>query len=291
MGAAVRILLSPTFVRLAAVLLSTLAAFVVAIIGVRWLRRRLVESGEIGEELSPENGTALYPYSAVIQQLKQQKFALENEQQAQRKRAKTSEHITAAMIAHLPSGVLLVGPNGLVRQANAAAKKVLGFASPLGMSVGDVFRDAEAISEHEIGQKVAELFKSTLQSKTQVSRFEGVYSAPSGEERMLNFTLIPMCAPSGETVGMAAVIVDESKTADFRQARARHSETSSEMALELRTSLATIREWAKQMNATADRERTHDLAEDISAEAERLEKVVGGFLAGSREEQAVGARA
>ena len=62
------------------------------------------------------------------------------------------------------------------------------------------------------------------------------------------------------------------------------------MALELRTSLATIREWAGQMNA-AEPSQQQRLAGDISAEAERLERVVGGFLAGSREDQALGARA
>jgi len=287
----VKILLSPNFVRLAAVLLSTLAAFVVGIVGVRWLRRRLVDSGEVGEDLSPENATALYPYSAVIQQLKQQKFAAEIEQQAQRKRAKTSEYVTASMMAHLPCGVLLVGQNGLVRQANAAAKRILGFASPLGMSIVDVFRDAEAISDREIGEKVAELFKNALQSKTQVAHFESVYLAPGGEQRVLDFTLIPMCAPSGEMIGMASVIVDESKTAGFREASARHSETSAEMALELRTSLATIREWAEQLAVAGNQERTQCLAGDISAEAQRLQRVVGGFLAGSREEQALAVKA
>ncbi len=281
--------MSPLFVRMAAVLLAGVAAFVLGMVGVRWLRRQLVEGDGIPEDLGSENATALYPYSAVIQQLKQQKFALESEQQAQRRRTKTSEYITASMISHLPCGVLFVGPNGLVRQANAAAKKMLGFASPLGMSLADVFRDAEGNSES--GGKVAELFKSALQNKTQVTHFESAYIAPSGDERELDFTLIPMCAPSGEIVGIASVMNDASATADYRRARAEQSETAAEMALELRTSLATIREWAERMGTATDRERTQSLAGDISAEAERLEKVVGGFLAGSREEQALGARA
>jgi signal transduction histidine kinase len=108
---------------------------------------------------------------------------------------------------------------------------------------------------------------------------------------LLNFTLIPMCAPTGETLGMASVVSDESASADLRRARVLLSETSAEMALELRTSLATIREWAEQMGGTTDREQTRSLAGDISAEAGRLEKLVGGFLAGSREDQALGAGA
>jgi len=287
----VKILLSPTFVRLATVLVSTLAAFVLAIVGVRWLRRRLVESDDNLENLGPDNASAVYPYSAIIQQLKQQKFALENEQQAQRRRAKTSEHITASMIAHLPCGVLFVTPNGLVRQANAAARQMLGFASPLGMSLTELFRDAKAVSDSNNDSRVAEAFQGALQSKAGTTNFESSYLTPNGEERLLKFTLIPMCAPTGETLGMASVVSDESASADLRRARVLLSETSAEMALELRTSLATIREWTEQMGRTTDREQTRSLAGDISAEAGRLEKLVGGFLAGSREDQALGAGA
>jgi signal transduction histidine kinase len=291
LGAAVRILISPMFVRMAVVAVAAMAAFVLALVAVRLLRRNMVEGSKITEDLGPENGNALYPYTAVIQQLKQQKFALENEQQAQRRRAKTSEQITASMIAHLPCGVLFVAPNGLVKQANAAARQILGFASPLGMSFGELFRDAEAVSGAEAGGKVAEAFQSALQSKAGANHFESSYFTPGGEERMLKFTLLPMGAAAGEMLGVASVISDESASADFKRERVLHSETSAEMALELRTSLATIREWSEKMQATTDREQTRSLAQDISAEAERLEKMVGGFLAGSREDKALAARA
>jgi len=289
--AAVKILTSPLFVRMAAVLLSAVTAFVLGIVAVRLLRRRMVDGGHISDNLGPEDAPALYPYSAVIQQLKQQKFALESEQQVQRRRAKTSEHITAAMIAHLPCGVLFVAPNGLVRQANAAARQMLGFASPLGMSVSELFRDATTIAESEAEVKVAEAFQSALHGKARATLFESSYLTPSGQERRLKFTLISMCAPSGEMIGVASVISDESATADFRRARVLQSETSAEMALELRTSLSTIRGWAEQMCATTDREQTRDLARDISSEAERLDKLVVGVLAGGRDEKALAAGA
>ena len=286
-----KILISPVFVRIAAVALSAMAAFVVGLVVVRLLRRQMVEGSEITEDLGPETGNALYPYTAVIQQLKQQKFALENEQQVQRRRAKTSEQITASMIAHLPCGVLFVAPNGLVKQANAAARQMLGFASPLGMGVSELFREAEAVSGSAAGGKVAEAFQSALQSLAGANHFESSYQTPAGEERMLKFALIPICATGGEMLGVAAAISDESESADFQRARVLHSETSAEMALELRTSLATIREWSEEMQATTDREQARRLAGDISAEAERLGKMVGGFLAGSREDKVLGARA
>ncbi len=273
-----KLLTSPVFVRMAAVFLLAVAGFVVAIVAMRMLRRRIVEDDFLGNS-SSEDSIPLHT-ATVIQQLKQQKFALQSEQQVERRRAKTSEHITTAIIANLPYGMLFTAPNGLVRQANAAARQILGFASPLGLSVGELFRDAKVISESGSELKVAEVFESARRGKAHPDTFESRYFAANGEERMLKLTLIPVCEPSGETMGVACAISDMSEMADLRQARVVRAETSAEMALELRTSLSTMREWAEQMSVTADPMRTRSLAADLSAEAERLNKLVGGFLAG-----------
>ncbi len=273
-----KLLTSPVFVRMAAVFLLAVAGFVVAIVAMRMLRRRIVEDDFLGNS-SSEDSIPLHT-ATVIQQLKQQKFALQSEQQVERRRAKTSEHITTAIIANLPYGMLFTAPNGLVRQANFAARQILGFASPLGLSVGELFREARAISESGSELKVAEVFESALQGKAHPDNFESRYFAANGEDRTLKLTLIPVCESSGETLGVACAISDASELAELRQARVVNAETSAEMALELRTSLSTMREWAEQMSVTADPMRTRSLAADLSAEAERLNKLVGGFLAG-----------
>jgi len=274
----VKLLTSPVFVRMAAVFLLAVAGFVVAIVAMRMLRRRIVEDDFLGNS-SSEDSIPLHT-ATVIQQLKQQKFALQSEQQVERRRAKTSEHITTAIIANLPYGMLFTAPNGLVRQANAAARQILGFASPLGLSLGELFRDARVISQSGCELKVAEVFESALRGKAHPGNFESRYFAANNEERRLKFTLIPDCESSGETMGVACAISDTSEMADLRQAQVVRAETSAEMALELRTSLSTMREWAEQMSVTADPMRTRSLAADLSAEAERLNKLVGGFLAG-----------
>ncbi len=279
-----KLLTSPVFVRMAAVFLLAVAGFVVAIVAMRMLRRRIVEDDFLGNS-SSEDSIPLHT-ATVIQQLKQQKFALQSEQQVERRRAKTSEHITTAIIANLPYGMLFTAPNGLVRQANAAARQILGFASPLGLSVGELFRDARVISESGSELKVAEVFESALRGKAHPDNFESRYFAANSEERTLKFTLIPVCESSGETMGVACAISDTSEMADLRQAQVVRAETSAEMALELRTSLSTMREWAEQMSVTADPMRTRSLAADLSAEAERLNKLVGGFLAGRDEARA-----
>jgi PAS domain-containing protein len=285
----VKLLANPMFVRMAAVLVITLAAFVVGIVALRILRRKMVEDDVFSEGLDTE-GTH-YPYSAVIQQLKQQKFELQNQQQAQQRRAKTSEHVTAAVIANLPCGILFVSANGLVRQANAAARQTLGFASPLGMSVEEIFRDARAIAQSGAWVKAAEVLKDALRGQAHSADLEFSYATPAGDSRALKLTSIPLHTPSGESLGVACVIGDESGVTDRRRAELLRSEVSAEMALDLRTSLSTIRECASQIMASSNHEFTKNLANDISVETDRLGKVVGEFLAGDGETKVLAARA
>ncbi|HEX6802766.1 MAG TPA: PAS domain-containing protein [Terriglobales bacterium] len=272
-----KLLANPIFIRMAAVLVVFAIAFVAGIVVIRLLRRRMVEDSTLPDNLGQED--TVYPYTAVIQQLKQQKFELQNEQQLQRRRAKAYENMATAVIANLPCGILFVTPNGLVKQCNNAARQILGFASPLGMSLEALFRDATCVLDSGSSIRVAEAFKSALQQQVR-SSFETSYRTAGADERSLRVTLIPLTAAPGESAGMAAVIADESASADSRRARIMHSEISAEMALELRNSLGIIRDCARQLAVSAPSHVPAHFAEDICAQAERLDKVVGGFLAG-----------
>lgn len=273
-----RLLANPFFIRMAVAFLISASAFAVGILVIRGLRRRIVEDATLPETLGRE--TTVYPYTAVIQQLKQQKFELQNEQQLQQRRAKAYETMATAVIANLPCGILLVAPNGLVKRSNAAARQILGFASPLGMNLEALFRDATGILDSGPPVRVSEAFKATLQQSVR-KNLEAVYRTANGEDRTLRFTLIPLHAAPGESAGMAAVITDETATADSRRAKIMHSEISAEMALELRNSLAVIRDCVGRLTTSTDSQAARHMAEDVVAEAERLDKVVGGFLAGN----------
>ena len=282
-----RLLANPLFVRMAGVLVSAVAAFVIGAFAMRFLRRRIVEDEVFADGLAEDT---VYPYSAVIQELKQQKFALQHDQQEQQRRAKTSEHVTASVIANLPCGILFVAANGLVRQANAAARQVLGFASPVGMSIEEVFRDSNALSESGEWVRAADVLKDALHDKPASADLEFYYDTPAKDSKSLRLRSISLHAPSGESVGAAIVIIDESAVSHQRRTELLRSERSAELALELHTSLATIREYASQMAGSSDREFARTLANDISLETERLSKVVGGFLV-DRERKALAARA
>jgi len=283
----VRLLANPLFVRMAGVLVSAVAAFVIGAFAMRFLRRRIVEDEVFADGFAEDTS---YPYSAVIQELKQQKFALQHDQQEQQRRAKTSEHVTASVIANLPCGILFVAANGLVRQANAAARQVLGYASPVGMSIEEIFRDSNALSESGALVRAADVLKDALRDKPASADLEFYYDTPAKDSKSLRLRSISLHAPSGDSVGAAIVISDESAVSHQRRTELLRSETSAELALELHTSLATIREYASQMAGSSDREFARTLANDISLETERLSKVVGGFLV-DRERKALAARA
>src|SRR5690242_15189904 len=112
------LLANPLILRLAGILAGIVVVFIVAVFVMRRMRRSLSDEISYTQEAPTANSSALYTYNAVIQQLKQQKHELQTLQQTERRRAKTSENISVAVLSHLSSGVLFFTPDGLVRQAN-----------------------------------------------------------------------------------------------------------------------------------------------------------------------------
>jgi PAS domain-containing protein len=239
----------------------------------------------------------------VIQQLKQQKHELQSLQLVERRRAKTSENISAAVLSNLSSGVLFFTPNGLVRQANASAKQILGFASPAGMSAAEVFRKAELISASDGAYaSLAEAVNVSLREKKRFQRLEAQYRTPAGEERTLDITVSSVHAPDSEVLGaagpgvagpgvagpgvaclgVACLINDRTEMTEIRRQQELRGEMSGEMALGLRSSLTTIAGYAQQLAASRDPELARQLASDIAAEAAHLDRTIGGFLAGAK---------
>lgn len=281
-----RFLANPVFGRMAIALIISVAAFVFGIVLLKLLRRKIVEEDMLSDNLGGND--AQYAYSAVIQQLKQQKFELQNEQKTQQRRAKKSEYISASLMSNLPCGVLFFGPNGLVKQANSTAKQLLGYASPLGMSAEDLFRDNAGTSRDSQSRLLADAVRAGLRDQVR-AEFRSSYKSASGQERDLHVVLVPLALSPDESLGLACVVSDETAAATLRDRQALHLEISAEMALELRSSLSAIRDAAERMRATDDRQSASALADDIAQETQRLEKVVGGFLAGKSDEKVLSA--
>jgi len=289
-------LTNPMVVRMAIVLFAISFAFWVATLLLRRMRRVLTEESYAIDSVPELEQFPLRTYNAVIQQLKQQKHELLTVQQVERRRAKTQENISAAVLSNLSSGVLFLTTNGLVRHANSAAKDILGFESPVGMSVSEIFRGAKVSSPSSRGSQ--ETLAAVVQASLQTSnlRHRGVsrsveadYVTPSGEQRIFEITISPVHAPSGETLGAACLITDKTEFATFQRLHELRGEMSAEMALALRNSVATISSYAQQLAVSRDPAMVRQLAVDIVSEAADLDRNIGGFLAGAKAAKAVGA--
>jgi nitrogen fixation/metabolism regulation signal transduction histidine kinase len=281
LGAFVKLLTNPLFLRFLLVLAAGGFSFVLGTMLIRRMRRSLTDEAAAGENHASSEASPLFTYQAVIQELKQQKYELENSQTAERRRAKTSENISAAVLANLSSGVLFITPNGLVRQANQCARQILGFASPVGMSIKDLFRQANAIPNFEATPSAASILEESLREKTPFRQLDVRYATPSGEHRILNITVTSVKAPSGDVLGAACLINDQTEIAEIRRQQELRGEVSGEMALELRNSLNTIAECARQLATAQHQDSDRQLAIDIATEAEHLQRDIGGFLARS----------
>src|ERR1700676_1156843 len=138
---AVTLLMNPMALRMGLLLFAAVVAFGLGLFTIRLLRKNLVSEPDSlnSAPLAPE-GLPVHAYHAVIQQLKQQKHELATQQLSDRRKAKASDTFSSTILSNLSCGVLFLNTAGLVRQANAAARKLLGFASPVGLHAADLFR-------------------------------------------------------------------------------------------------------------------------------------------------------
>ena len=277
-----KLLANPLFLKMAFGFVVASFAFIVGVLVIRSLRQSLTED-EMSDEGTPASNDSFpfHTYHAVIQQLKQQKHELTAQQQAERRRSRVTENISAAVLSNLSSGVVFFNTQGLVRQANPAAKQILGYASPAGMSAHQVFRMAR-ISGSRVatsGMPVAEAVQSALHEGSNFRQLAAEYTTPSGEERTLDVTISPVSAVDGSLLGAACLISDQTPMAQLRRQQEKRGEMSAEMALALRNSLVTISGYAQQLAQNHDPDMARQLAADIAGEASHLDRTIGGFLA------------
>jgi PAS domain-containing protein len=300
----VRILANPIVLRAAVVLFCATFAFLLGLFVIRKLRTSIAEESEFSATPSRSLETLpLHLYNTVIQQLKQQKHELQVQSKAEQHRAKTSDNFSQAVLSNLSCGVLVFGMNGLVKTSNPSAKAILGFASTTGMGAEDIFRGAVVSTARsamtisggfgdEGGDEpvcVADEIGLVLREESKRRQVEAEYETPAGEKRFIDVTVSPVPAVDGSLLGVACLINDLSELERIRRQQELHGEISAEMALQLRTSLATISGYAQQLASSRDHELARQLAGDIAHEAAQLDRSIGGFLTARRAAQGASA--
>lgn len=278
------------FLRAAIVLFCAGFAFLMALLLMRRMRRRIADECEIPEGSAPSlDSLPLHVYNTVIQQLKQQKHELLVQSQAEQQRARTSENFSHAVLSNLSCGVLVFGANGLVKTANPAAKAILGFASTTGMSAADIFRDAEVYGAkstagvfpdetEDLTARIADEIHTVLREGVKRRKVEADYKTPAGEKRFLAITISQVPASDGNLLGVTCLINDLTELENIRRQQELQGEISAEMALQLRNSLTTISGYAQQLADNRDPDMAKEIATDIAHEAAQLDRTIGGFL-------------
>lgn len=272
-------------------LMAAAFALVIGIVLIRKMRE------EVRDESAPEPLRAADPrfpletYHAVIERLKEQEKQLQELRRAESERARASENISAALLANLPSGVLLFNPKGLVQQANPAARNILGYGSISGLHARDIFRGSRLLNRADDAASSASpisAVEAALRDGTSARRLETEYVTPAGEERVLGLTVSPVLASDGKSLGAACLISDLTEINRLsRQVRMRENlaslgEMSAGIAHEFKNSLATISGYAQMLTAEEQPEVVHDFARKIEAETGNLARVVTDFLAFAR---------
>jgi PAS domain S-box-containing protein len=284
----VSLLANPAMMKLVLAVVLGMVALVVLGFALRLLRQSLVGGGggESGKSSSKSNDfdITLATYQSVIQQFKAQGQELERLRQQDRQRASTTENISDAVISNLTSGVVLFSPVGLVQQANPAAKKILGYASPYSLHARDVFRGATALRNVQ-GQQgsLPDILDRAAKTLEAVQRMEVDYMTPQGEQRVLGLTISPVQDKVAALLGTACLISDLTEMSKMAQQvrlqenMASLGEMSAGIAHEFKNSLATISGYSQMLAAETDPE-TREFAQKIALETNNLTRIVTDFL-------------
>lgn len=285
------LLANPVVLRMGLLFFAAVGAFGFALFVIRRLRSSLVEEPEsLNHAPLAAEGLPVHAYHAVIQQLKQQKHELATQQLSERRKAKASDTLSSAILSNLSCGVLFFNTTGLVRQVNPAARELLGFASPVGLSVADLFRSAslrpsgDGLLNPEV--TVEQALAPALSGKSAIRGLVLNYFARNGENRVLEVTASPVLAEDASLMGTTLLLTDKTDIERIRHDQKMHQEVSSELAEGLRASLTTISGYAQQLACSRDAELARHLADDIAHEAAQLDRTIGSFLGGSSSQAA-----
>ena len=286
-------LTNPLLLRMAIVFIAAAFLFGLAVVLMRHLRRNL--TGEDEERRTSVDGPEfqLAAYHGVIQQLKEKEQELQRIRQQATERATASQNLSAVVLSNLTSGVLVFNSAGTVRQANDAARQILGYATAFGMHARDLFRGVSQL-RRETGETAPETLPEAVSAARDgiaYRRLQADYTAPQGEKRVLGITLSPVRGSAGEAFGTACLISDLTEVTSLeRQVRTREQlaslgEMSAGIAHEFKNSLATISGYAQMLRADNDPEVVRQFAAKIVDETSNLTRIVTDFLAFARPQE------
>ncbi len=284
---------NPLVLRMAVVFFAAAFLFGIGVILILHLRKKL--AGETEQRRTSVDGPEfpLAAYHGVIQQLKEKEAELQRIRLQATERATASQNLSEVVLSNLTSGVLVFNATGTVRQANDAARQILGYATAFGMHARDLFRGISEL-RRETGEPAQETLPEAVAAARDGAayrRLQADYQTPQGEKRVLGITLSPVRGLGGEAFGTACLISDLTEVTTLeRQMRTREQlaslgEMSAGIAHEFKNSLATISGYAQMLRADNDSAAIRQFAGKIVDETSNLTRIVTDFLAFARPQE------
>lgn len=295
---------NPLVLKLAGLMIVVVGALIIAMLVIRHLKNTLVSSQEKQPRVAANDyAFTLAAYEGVIRKFKDQEKELERLRRTDREQANESASMSEAVLSNLSSGVVLFNNANLVRQANPAAKVLLGYQSVSGLHARDIFRGVSGVRlpmpaadfSSEVAEQTVEwnaaesepllqAIAACIKEGALFRRVEADYRTPAGESRVLGITISPVRSYAGDTIGAAALLSDLTEITNLaQQMRLRESmaalgEMSAGIAHEFKNSLATISGYAQMLQREASAGIGQQFANKIADETTALARIVNDFL-------------
>lgn len=194
-----KLLANPVMMQAAGLLFLICGIIVVGAFALKTARKDLVSNGKSisGSPRADANNFALATCQSVISGLKQNIQQLQQSIAEEKNRAAVVEKSANLLLENIETGVVVIGQNLLVQAANPAAKRLLGYQSPLNMHTKELFRGLRTVELPSTNGALTGISQAIRDVITNQAEYRGVpasYSTPSGEARTFHLTLLP--APS-----------------------------------------------------------------------------------------------
>jgi PAS domain S-box-containing protein len=212
---------------------------------------------------------------AVIQKLREQEKELERLHKEAREHAESTARLSEEVTRNMPSGLLVIGANGLISATNPAAEQALGIRAL-------VFRRySEALGE---SSTLSSLIEECLAEGTIFRREQVEHVAPDGSHRELGVTISPIRRAQEKTTGAICLLSDLTeltslqKQMQLRENLAALGELSAGIAHEFKNALATISGYAQLIQSEPSAADTPENATKILEQTRSITHVVTEFL-------------
>jgi PAS domain-containing protein len=284
------LLRNPLLVKMALLAFFCVLLFLAGIVFIRKLRRNI--ESESKSPLLPESGAglSLATYNSLAGRLRDKEKELRELREQYQADSVMASGIQETVLGNLSCGVVFFDRTGLLRQANRAAKSLLGYSSPFSFHIRDLFRGVSRLRWRETGEEAQsaaplnQALQKTLRSGTAFPRMRVDYRSPGGQKRVLGLSAFPVQRKNGEILGVSCLIDDLTEIAELSQEVHRSEnlaslgEISAGLIHDFKKSLDTVRTQAQSLLQDRTDPATHVCAGKIVAEIESLSRIADEFL-------------